>query len=118
VKPFVLVLAVAIFASISASYAEEAEDQPVSIKGFSRAEEEIFLRGVGYGLAVLDTTLQVDGKERVFCTPLEFDFGPKALHELANGVLAGPHGENVVALAILDQLTEKFPCKRISPPPR
>ncbi len=87
------------------------DNAPFSIKGLSQDQQTLFLRGIGQALAVYDLQLQVQGKARLYCPPDNLNLDAKTVWMFANSALAGAHSSDIVAIAVLNKLAEKFPCE-------
>ena len=86
------------------------EEAPFSIQDLSQREQALFLQGIGQALIVYDLRLSLREKSRLYCPPENLSLDAQTVWSLANGMLAGPHDPGIVAIAVLDQLAEKFPC--------
>jgi hypothetical protein len=104
--PAVLIL---LLAGAEMAPAQE-EGAPFSIQGFSQREQTIFLQAIGQALTVYDLKMKLRGAPRLYCPPENLTLNAESVWSLANGALTGPHKPDIVAIAVLDQLAEKFPC--------
>jgi hypothetical protein len=108
-----LVLAVA----LACGSAERSEDEPLSMfsadhkRVFQRKdlETEAFLAGAVKGIVYYNTTLLMEGKPALFCSPtggLSLD----EFWELASAVLKGSHDQDTIVITALNGLHGQYPC--------
>jgi hypothetical protein len=103
-----VVISIGVVLAIVAS--AEEERAPFSIEGLTDREQALFLQGIGQALTVYDLKLRLQGRPRLFCTPGNLSLDASTVWKLANGGLTGPHMIDIVSIAVVDQLQEKFPC--------
>jgi hypothetical protein len=88
------------------SGAEEA----LSIQGLNDVRTAEYVNGLAMAFSLYDLTLQAQKKPRLFCLPPGETVGASQIWELASSALKGPHEKQVVAIAALDELKNRFPC--------
>ncbi|MDA2927214.1 hypothetical protein MYX78_08280 [Acidobacteria bacterium AH-259-G07] len=98
-------------AALANAAAVPNKDAAFSIKGLSEREQTLFLEGIGQAVTHYDLKLRLQGKPRLFCAPDNLSLDARTVWTLANGVLTGPHKADIIAVAVIDQLAERFPCE-------
>jgi hypothetical protein len=106
----VIAAIITILLSITSVSAEKP--QPLSIMGLNGEETALFMSGLAFGITSFDAQLYLSKKESLYCAPMNAVVNAQVLWELAEKALQGPHRPQYVALAALDELAKKYPCKR------
>jgi hypothetical protein len=87
-----------------------AQQPPLSIKGVNDAGMQVLLAGMAYGIGSANFFLRMEGRG-LYCPPRGVLTTPALLRDLAASQLKGPQKPDVVAIAALDGLRQKFPCR-------
>lgn len=88
----------------------QAQDAPLSIRGTNEAGMQVLLAGMAYGIGSANFFLRMEGRG-LYCPPRDVLTTPTLLRELAAKQLEGPQKPDVVAIAAIDGLRKKFPCR-------
>lgn len=107
-----VVLTALICLAVSSPATSGEGEQPLSIQGLDWDATQLFMGGMGYGVASFDTTLLTDGKPKLYCAPPDVSVNGRLLWDLASKALIGPHKPDIVAIAALDELKKRYPCTK------
>jgi len=85
-------------------------EEPLSIQGLNGERTAEYVNGLAMAFSLYDLTLQMQKKPRLFCLLSGETVGASQIWELASSALKGPHKKQIVAIAVLDELRNRFPC--------
>ena len=109
----VLLIVTVLLLNLSPTVVGKAQERPLSIKGWDWEKTQIFMVGMAYGVGFFNAALLMKGKSQLFCRSLYGNMvSGRELWELASKALIGPHKPGIVATAVLDELSKKYPCGR------
>ena len=109
----VLLIVTVLLLNLSPTVVGKAQERPLSIKGLDWEKTQIFMVGMAYGVGFFNAALLMKGKSQLFCRSLYGNMvSGRELWELASKALIGPHKPGIVATAVLDELSKKYPCGR------
>lgn len=101
--------AVLVLAAILLSANAGAQQAPLSIKGVNAAGMQMLLAGMAYGIGSANFIGRMEGRG-LYCPPRGVLTTPDLLRALASEQLSGPQKPDVIAIAAMDGLRNKYPC--------
>lgn len=87
-----------------------AQQAALSIKGVNDAGMQVLLAGMAYGMGSANFIARMEGRG-LYCPPRGVLTTPALLRDLAGEQLKGSQKPDVIAIAALDGLRRKYPCR-------
>ena len=87
-----------------------AQGEKLSVTGVNDVGMQILLAGMAYGIGSANFFLRMEGRG-LYCPPRKVLTTPDLLRDLAAGQLKGQQKPDVIAIAAIDGLRKKFPCR-------
>jgi hypothetical protein len=84
--------------------------QPVTVKGASERETELFVASIGMAFRYANIQLQLDGQQPLYCAPENRGLQLSELQSRINNELVGPHEPSMIMIALMQVLKKEFPC--------
>jgi len=107
----VLIVTALICLTVPSPAIAEEDESSLSIKDLNWNATQLLMAGISYGVAYSNTFLFINGKPELYCTPGDVSVNGSLLWDLASKALVGPHEGDMVAIAAIIGLFEKYPCK-------
>ena len=87
-----------------------AQSATLSVKGVNEAGTHLLLAGMAQGIGSANFFLRMEGRG-LYCPPRKVLTTPDLIRRMAALKLQGPQKPDVIAIAAVDGLRKKFPCR-------
>lgn len=104
----VTVLALALFAGWGTPAA--GQDAKLSVEGLTKRETVLLITGMAYGMGTANFFARMEGRG-LYCQPREVLTDGQLIWDLVAAELKGPHKPDAIAIAAVDALRRKYPCR-------
>ncbi len=101
-------LALALFAGWGTPAA--GQDAALSVAGLTKRETVLLVTGMAYGMGTANFFARMEG-HGLYCQPREVLTDGQLIWDLVSAELKGPHKPDAIAIAALDALRRKYPCR-------
>ena len=90
--------------------AGNTQNAPLSVKGVNEAGTHLLLAGMAQGIGSANFFWRMEGRG-LYCPPREILTTPDLIRRMAALQLQGSQKPDVIAIAAIDGLRKKFPCR-------
>ena len=85
-------------------------ESKLSVTGLDKRETVLLITGMAYGIGTVNFFARMEGNG-LYCQPRKVLTDGQLIWDLVSAELKGPHKPDAIAIAAVDALRRKYPCR-------